>query len=66
MNSEFWQGLLDWFRNTLCKVGTINRKDLDLIQVCDEPQEIVDAIFAHYESRGFEPSSEERERLLEL
>ncbi|MCB1829315.1 MAG: TIGR00730 family Rossman fold protein [Chromatiaceae bacterium] len=66
MNSEFWQGLLDWFRNTLCKAGTINRKDLDLIQVCDEPQEIVDAIFAHYESRGFEPSSEERERLLEL
>jgi len=66
MNSEFWRGLLDWFRHTLCSVGTISPEDLDLIQVCDEPQEIVDAIFTHYESRGFEPSSEEREKLLEL
>lgn len=66
MNSEFWRGLLDWFRNTLCKAGTISPVDLALIQVCDQPQEIVDAIFSHYESRGFEPSSEEREKLLEL
>ena len=66
MNSEFWQGLLDWFRDTLCKAGAISAKDLDLIQVCDEPQEIVDAIFSHYESRGFEPSSEEWQKLLEL
>jgi uncharacterized protein (TIGR00730 family) len=66
MNGEFRRGLLDWFRNALCKTGTISLDDLDLIQVCDEPQEIVDAIFAHYESRGLEPSSEEREKLLEL
>ena len=66
MNSGFWRGLLDWFRNTLCRVGTINERDLNLIQLCDEPQEVVDAIFAHYESRGFEPSSEERQKLLEL
>ncbi len=66
MNGAFWQGLLDWFRNTLCETGTISPQDLDLIQVLDEPQEVVDAIFAHYESRGFAPSSEEKEILLEL
>jgi len=66
MNARFWSGLLDWFRNTLCEEGTISPEDLDLIQVCDEPREILDAIFAHYESRGFAPSEEERRILLEL
>jgi hypothetical protein len=36
------------------------------VKVCDEPQEVVDAIFAHYEVRGFEPSAAEQEILLEL
>ncbi len=66
VGSDFWRGLLDWFRNSLVEAGTISPKDMDLIQVCDEPQEIVDGIFAHYGLRGFEPSAAEREVLLEL
>jgi len=57
---------MDWFRNTLCAEGTINPEDLDLIQICDEPQEVVDAIFAHYESKGFEPPRAEQKILPEL
>ncbi|RDH90381.1 MAG: TIGR00730 family Rossman fold protein [endosymbiont of Seepiophila jonesi] len=66
VDDKFWQGLLEWFRGSLCEAGTISPSDLDLVQVCNEPQEVVDAIFAHYESRGFEPSAEEQEMLLEL
>ncbi|MCU7891054.1 MAG: TIGR00730 family Rossman fold protein [Candidatus Thiodiazotropha sp. (ex Ustalcina ferruginea)] len=66
VDGDFWQGLLDWFRNTLCEAGTIDPEDLDLVQVCNQPKEIVDAIFAHYESRRFEPSPAEQEILLEL
>jgi len=66
VNKQFWSGLLDWFQNTLCKAGTIDEKDLDLMHICDEPKEVIDAIFAHYEARGFEPSTAEREILLEL
>jgi uncharacterized protein (TIGR00730 family) len=66
VNSEFWSGLLDWFKNTLCEEGTISPEDLDLITICEEPAEVVDAIFAHYEARGFEPSAKEKEILLEL
>ncbi|MES9869908.1 MAG: TIGR00730 family Rossman fold protein [Sedimenticola sp.] len=66
VNREFWQGLLEWFRSTLVVEGTIDKEDLDLIQICDEPQDVVDAIFAHYETRGFEPSLEEQQILLEL
>ncbi|EGV51990.1 decarboxylase [Candidatus Endoriftia persephone str. Guaymas] len=66
VDGQFWSGLLDWFRHSLCEAGTIDPEDLDLLQVCNEPQEVVDAIFSHYEHRGFEPSAAEQEMLLEL
>ena len=33
----------------------IDPEDIDLIQVIDEPEQVVEAIFHHYEKRGFEP-----------
>ena len=66
VHKPFWDGLLDWFKNTLAEAGTIAKKDLDLIQVLDTPEEVVNAIFDFYESRGFEPTSQEHEKLLEL
>jgi predicted Rossmann-fold nucleotide-binding protein len=58
--------MLDWFADTLVTTGTISREDLELMHLCDEPREIVSAIFAHYGGRGFQPSPEEQEILLEL
>ncbi|MDJ0739365.1 MAG: TIGR00730 family Rossman fold protein [Gammaproteobacteria bacterium] len=66
VGSEFWSALLDWFRQTLIPGGMIDAADLDLLQVCDEPEEIVRAIFEHYETRSLEPSEAEQEILLEL
>ena len=62
----FWQGLLDWLREQLVAGGMINSQDMDLIQVIDEPQQVVDAIFKHYEQRGFDRLPEEHELLLNL
>ena len=66
VESSFWSGLLNWFKNTLVTEGTINESDLDLIQVIDEPNAVVNAIFDYYRSRTFEPSAEEKERMLHL
>jgi len=66
VESEFWGGLLEWFEETLNKNGMISPEDLDLIQVIDEPKDVVDAIFHHYEGRSLEPSLEEQEMLLRL
>ncbi len=66
VGSQFWSGLLDWFKQTLVTTGTINSEDLDLLQVIDEPQAVVDAIFDHYEHRCFEPSAKEHETMLDL
>ena len=64
--SDFWRGMLDWLRHTLITEGMIAPEDMDLIQVIDEPREVVKAIFRYYETSGFEPSTAEREVQLNL
>jgi uncharacterized protein (TIGR00730 family) len=66
VGSAFWSGLLEWLRERLVTDGMIRPEDMDLIQVIDEPQRILEAIFDHYESRGFERLPEEHELLLNL
>ncbi|HEC28414.1 MAG TPA: TIGR00730 family Rossman fold protein [Gammaproteobacteria bacterium] len=64
--SSFWEKLIDWFRTALVDAGTINPEDLDLITILDEPKDVVNAIFKHYESRDFVLSAEEQAVMLEL
>jgi len=66
VHEPFWAGLLDWFRHTLAEEKMIDLDDLDLMCVIDTPEAVLDAIFRHYEHRGFEPSAEEAEILLDL
>jgi uncharacterized protein (TIGR00730 family) len=62
----FWTGMVDWFRDRLVGEGMISAEDMDLIRIIDEPQQVVDAIFDHYETRGFGRPPEEHELLLNL
>ncbi|HET9652495.1 MAG TPA: TIGR00730 family Rossman fold protein, partial [Usitatibacter sp.] len=66
VNSRYWSGLLDWIRSTLVTEGMVGVDDPQLMTVIDDPQAVVDAIFDHYHSRGFEPSPAEREAELAL
>jgi len=66
VHEPFWRGLLDWVEGRLVEEGMIDDSDCKLLQVVNEPQQVVDAIFAFYEKRGFEPSPAEREVLLNL
>jgi len=66
VGSEYWKGMVDWFRQALLAEGMINPEDMDLIQLIDDPASVVSAIFKHYESRGFELSEAEREMQLNL
>jgi uncharacterized protein (TIGR00730 family) len=66
VHEPFWRGLLDWFKERLVSEGMIAAEDIDLIQVIDEPEQVVEAIFRHYETRGFAPLEEERELLINL
>jgi uncharacterized protein (TIGR00730 family) len=64
--SEFWGGLIDWFKARLVGEGMVDPEDIDLIQVIDEPEKVVEAIFKHYEARPFGPLPNEHEMLLNL
>jgi uncharacterized protein (TIGR00730 family) len=66
VGSKFWGGMVEWLRTTLVDEKVISPEDMELIQVIDEPEAVVSAIFKHYETRGFEPSAAERERQLYL
>lgn len=66
VHRPFWEPLLQWFQTTLAGEGMIDATDMNLMQVLDNPQDVVNAIFNHYEHRGFEPSAEEQEMLLDL
>jgi uncharacterized protein (TIGR00730 family) len=37
----YWQGLLDWIKGTLLEVKHISPEDLEIIQIIDEPSEII-------------------------
>ena len=64
--SDFWKGLIDWFRDTLVREKMIDAEDMNLIQIIDQPEQVVEAIFKHYEARPFGPLPGEREMMLNL
>ena len=66
VGSQFWSGLVAWIQQTLVDEAMVSPTDLNLIQVIDEPVKVVEAIFKHYETRGFEPSPSERQIQLYL
>ena len=44
LGTAYWSGLLDWLRGPVVDEGTISVKDLDLIQVTDDPAEAVELV----------------------
>lgn len=66
MHTPFWAGLVDWIRDRLVAERMIDAEDPQLIQLIDEPKEVVAAIFAHYEKRGFHLLPSESEVMLNL
>jgi uncharacterized protein (TIGR00730 family) len=41
VGKEYWQDLLDWIQGTLLKAQHIRPDDMDIIQVIDDPNEII-------------------------
>ena len=64
--SSYWQGLVGWLKDSLLCEGMVDPQDHELFMVLDEPKDVVEAIFTHYERRGFEPTEEEQRILLDL
>jgi len=53
---DYWQGLLDWFKNTLLAEGNIKEEDLDLFILVDTAEEAVNEIEKYYAKYDLKPN----------
>jgi uncharacterized protein (TIGR00730 family) len=44
VDSEYWRGLIDWFRDSMVGRGYIAPEDMDLLRVCDETEEVIELV----------------------
>jgi uncharacterized protein (TIGR00730 family) len=49
---DYWSGLLDWIRETVLGHGNVSAKDLDLIQLTDDVDEVVSIMVRAREQHG--------------
>ena len=56
LGSEFWNPLVDWFKQTLLKDKMIAEKDFDIFHVVDDPDEAVNIIDEFYKKSDLKPN----------
>jgi uncharacterized protein (TIGR00730 family) len=44
VGSDYWTGLIDWIKTKLLSEKRISQEDIEILQVMDEPEEIVKAV----------------------
>jgi uncharacterized protein (TIGR00730 family) len=44
VGSNYWKGILDWMKEVVLKEGKISPWDLEILQLIDEPAEIIKTI----------------------
>ena len=47
-NSQYWEGFLDWLKNSVLPRGFISQADLTQLRVCDYPDEVIEAVQRWY------------------
>ncbi|AVR46938.1 TIGR00730 family Rossman fold protein [Christiangramia fulva] len=57
VGSEFWGGLVDWIRTTLCdSFKNISEADIDLVQVVDTEDEVLEILDKFYDEYNLSPN----------
>ena len=44
VGSDYWSGLIEWIKSQLAQEKMISSEDIDILQIMDDPQEIVKAV----------------------
>jgi len=56
VGTSFWEGLMEWIKNTMLTAGTISAIDLDLIHIVDTKEEVVHIIDSFYKGHQLSPN----------
>ena len=47
-DGNYWKGFLEWLHNVSLADGYISREDLNLLRICNNPDEVIDAVQKWY------------------
>ena len=56
IGKDYWQGLIDWIKNTMLTEGNISAPDLDLFKVLDDEEEAVKYIDDFFKTHSLKPN----------
>jgi uncharacterized protein (TIGR00730 family) len=56
VGTDYWSGLLDWIKGKMLSEKMISANDLDLIKLCDTPEEVVQEIRSFYQRSNLRPN----------
>jgi|ERR1043165_2375571 uncharacterized protein (TIGR00730 family) len=57
MGKEYWSGMMDWIEKTMLGVeNNINKEDLKLFSVTDDPKQVVKVINSFYKKKQLRPN----------
>ncbi len=59
-DSGFWQGLLDWLEEQPVRHRMLRKRELRLLHLCDDPDEVAEIMVRHYRRRHGELSEASR------
>jgi hypothetical protein len=51
VGKDYWSGLIDWMKTSVLAAGSINKEDLELMHLVDEPEEVCAIINKRYKDR---------------
>lgn len=55
VGSDYWGGLIDWIKDRLITEKMVSPKDINILQVMDDPIKILEAVNKAAHARPFEP-----------
>ena len=54
LGKGYWEGLIEWIKDTMLAHGCISPEDLDLFHVTDDPEEVANGIERHFQKNRIE------------
>ncbi len=63
LGKDYWGGLIKWMKETLIPVGTIDKEDMNLFYITDDPEEVVRIIEESYAKKHAAIEGNRRKRI---
>lgn len=56
VGSDYWKGIVDWFKDTMLTEGNISPEDMDLFKIADTSDEVISIVNEFYSKYNLKPN----------